>query len=638
MAVFIAAALGLSACGSDGKDGKPGEPGEPGIPGLPGEPPVVTTSAVAKVLDWHFGDNVINVEFSVENQDGVAVEDLDRVELLSTVTDAEGLLADTVSLTYFSGDSNSKGTLTHVGDGVYRLEMPREGVKPESVGIGYIRPGNGNNGMPRTKRIMLTQTEQYAQVRTTDDNKCVTCHGDFTAATGNSAWGWHQHHHALDNDQNIVIVDACLSCHTQTEQKDGGHAKNTMAMIGHGKMSDGEGGKISKGHAALWSNYSMDMKRCSTCHIDDVDFTASINGCTTCHTSLLSEDRVGNIDHSGFTNASCNNCHGPEGYMYAHQNGTARDEALNRYRFELISVVRTNDKSGILVTVNATNVEGQQVDIANITDASPRGWATVMKNGEAMLPGRDDGHVARSVSGMTNADGSYTYLITHAMPYEEGEVLAGGIDGRISYGSKNAPISISNIKQVRRTSSDGLKCLNCHTEGLDGHGSNRGGFDLGGDACTQCHSAYNWTPAKQGEDYVMAWGPLVHNMHFGDYKDGRAVNDMPTTDKTKKVECVACHTGEINLENIAPAVVLNGLDADNVYGITPISANCVSCHSSEPAKAHMLSQGGDFNIAVTPAGIHQGEKGTFTVFDPAPIVESCSVCHSPDRMAEAHQY
>ncbi|WP_226563792.1 multiheme c-type cytochrome [Shewanella chilikensis] len=638
MVMIIAAALGVSACGSDGKDGKPGDPGTPGIPGTPGEPPVVTTSAVAKVLDWHFGDGLVNVEFTVENQDGVPVEDLDKVELLSTVTNAQGFLADTVTMTYFAGESNSKGTLTHQGDGVYTLSMPREGVTSESVGIGYIRPGNGNNGMPRTKRVMLTQTDQYAQVSTTEDAKCVACHGEFTAATGNSTWGWHQHHHALNNDQEVVIVEACLSCHTQTEKKDGGYALNTLAMIGHGKMSDGEGGKVSKGHAALWGNYSMDMKRCSTCHADDVQFTASINGCVTCHTGLFDADRVGNVDHTGFTDASCQTCHGPDGYMYAHKNGAARDEALNRYHFELISVQRSADKSQIEVTVKATDADGKSVDIAAISDATPRGWATIVKHGEAVLPGRDEGHVARSTGGVTNEDGSYTYTIEHAAPYQDGEVLLGGVDGRISYADGNAPITVSNIKDVRRTSSDGMKCLNCHTEGLQGHGGQRGGFDLGGDACTQCHSAYNWAPGKQGEDYPMAWGPLVHNMHFGDYKVKRGVNDMPTTDKNKKVECVACHTGEINLDKVAPAVVLNGLDENSVYGITAISANCVACHSTPAAKAHMSTQGGDFNVAITPSGVHQGEKVEFKVFDPAPIVESCSVCHTPARMAEAHQY
>ncbi|MCL1066029.1 hypothetical protein L2735_04310 [Shewanella olleyana] len=639
IAFIVAATMGISACGSDGKDGQPGAPGQPGEPW---EPPVVTTSAVAKVLNWQYDSGVVNVEFSVENQDGVAVQDLDKVQLMSTIKNEAGLLADTVDVTWVAGDDNAAGTLTHAGEGIYNLTMPHEAATPESIGTGYIRPGNGENGMPRTKRVMFTKTDQYAQVSTTDDAKCVACHGEFEDATGNATWGWHQHHHAIDNDQEVVIVEACLVCHTQTEKQDGGWAQNTMAMLGHGLLADGEGGRIASGHASLGTSYSMDKYRCSTCHVDDVVFTASLNACATCHADLQDADKDLAVNHSNFTDLDCATCH--TSFQHEHENGANRDEALNRYNFEVISVVRSEDQASIEVTVTATDVEGKPVDIASLTDASPRGWATMMKHGEAILPGRDEGHVARSTDGFTGENGQYTYIIEHALPFEEGEVLVGGVDGRISYTHRwgypaNAPISVSNIKDVRRTSSDGMKCLSCHTEGLDGHGSARGGFDLGGDACTQCHSAYNWAPGKQGEDYAMAWGPLVHNMHFGAYKQDRGLNDMPTTDRNMPVDCQACHTGDIDLENVAPAVVLNGMDEASVYGITAITANCSTCHTGDAAKNHMMQQGGDFDVVVTPDGVHQGENGDgFAIFDPAPITESCSVCHTPARMADAHQY
>ncbi|MDO6617745.1 hypothetical protein [Shewanella sp. 6_MG-2023] len=645
VALLVATALGMSAC-NDGKDGNDGLPGDPGAPWVP---PVVTTSAVAKVMEWQYADGLVNVEFSVENQDGVPVEDLDKVQLMSTIKNEAGLLADTVDVTWVAGDDNAPGTLTHAGDGIYNLSMPHEAATSESIGTGYIRPGNGENGMPRTKRVMFTKNDHYAQVSTTDDAKCVACHGEFEDATGNATWGWHQHHHALDNDQEVIIVEACLVCHTQTEQKDGGWAQNTMAMLGHGKLADGEGGKISSGHASLGTSYSMDKYRCSTCHIDDVVFTASLNGCATCHADLQDADKDLAVNHSNFTDLDCATCH--NSFQHDHENGKARDEALNRYKFEVFSVVRSEDKTAIEVTATATDSEGKPVDILAITDASPRGWATVVKNGEAVLPGRDEGHVARSVDAMAGENGEVIYIIEHALPYVEGEVLFGGVDGRITYtarwGAENgasAPISVSNIKDVRRTTSDGMKCLTCHTEGLQGHGGQRGGFDLGGDGCAQCHSAYNWAPGKTQDDgtigdYAMAWGPLVHNMHFGAYKQDRGLNDMPTTDKNMPVDCQACHTGMIDLEDVAPAVVLNGMDESSVYGITAISANCATCHTGDAAKNHMIQQGGDFDVAITPeADMHTGESGDFAVFDPAPITESCSVCHSPARLAEAHNY
>ncbi|WP_144206863.1 multiheme c-type cytochrome [Shewanella donghaensis] len=643
VAFAVIAAMGLSAC-SDGDDGKDGLPGDPGIPW---EPPVITTSAVAKVLSWEYGSGVVNVEFSVINQDGIAVEDLDRVQLFSTIKNDAGLLADTVDVTYFEGEDSSAGTLSHNGEGIYSLVMPQDSATESSIGTGYIRPGNGNNGMPRTKRVMFTKTDQYAQVTTTDDAKCVSCHGAFEEATGNSVWGWHQHHHALDNEQEIVIVEACIVCHTQTEQKDGGWAENTMAMFGHGKLADGEGGKNYSGHSALWSNYSMDMKRCSTCHMDDVEFTASINGCASCHTNLQDPDREGaKVDHSTFTEGSCISCHNIDGFYYEHENATDRDEALSRYTVEIVSVLRNaDDDTKIEVTVKATDIDGKYVDLTVVADSEDtlNGWATVMKNGEAMLPGRDEGHVARATGVVAGDNDEYIYTIEHALPYVEGEVLFGGIDGRAYYddGAKRAPVTASNINDVRRSSSDGLKCLTCHTEGLDGHGSARGGLDLGGDACVQCHSAYNWAPGKGSEDYAMAWGPLIHNMHFGVYNEERELGNMPTTDRNKPVDCTSCHTGEINLDNVAPATVLNGLDEASVYGITPISANCASCHSGDSAKNHMSQQGGDFNVAITPDSMmHAGEDGAgYAVFDPAVTnSESCSVCHTPARLAEAHQF
>lgn len=640
LAFLVAAAMGMTACGGeDGKDGLPGEPGEPGAPWVP---PVVTTSAIAKVITWQYTDGVVNVEFSLVNQDEIPVEDLDKVQLMSTIKNEAGLLADTVDVTWIADDENAPGTLTHLGEGIYNLSMPHENATPESIGTGYIRPGNGANGMPRTKRVMFTKNDHYAQVSTTDDAKCVACHGEFEDATGNATWGWHQHHHALDNDQEVVIVEACLVCHTQTEKEDGGWANNTMAMLGHGlKYIDGV--KQASGHAALGSNYSMDKYRCSTCHIDDVVFTASLNGCATCHDDLQDPDKDLAVNHSNFNDLDCASCH--NSFQHDHENGTNRDEALNRYKFEVVTVARSEDKATIEVTAKATDSEGKVVDILAIeaTDAQPSGWATVMKNGEAMLPGRDAGHVARSISTRAGDDNTTVYIIEHALPYEEGEVLFGGVDGSVHYTHRwgypaKAPISVSNVKDVRRTSSDGLKCLSCHTEGLDGHGSKRGGFDLGGDSCVQCHSAYNWEHAKQGEDYPMAWGPFVHNMHFGAYKEGRDLSDMPTTDRNMPVDCQACHTGLIDLDDVAPAVVLNGMDEAGVYGITAITANCSTCHTGDSAKNHMIQQGGEFNVPVVPVGSHTGEGADYAIFDPAPITESCSVCHTPARLAESHKF
>ncbi|MBY5993578.1 multiheme c-type cytochrome [Ferrimonas balearica] len=636
-ALAAACLLGLAGC--DGKDGRDGADGEDGAPGAPWEPPVITTSASAQVLDWHFGDGYVQAQVEVLNQDGVGVDNMAQIEVVATVVDSDGQLHTTLRETYKATDEQPIGELEYQGEGVYTITMPFEAATATASGNGYVRPGNIN--FPRTKRVMLPLD---AAVATTDDAKCVACHGDFTAASGNSTWGWHQHHHALDNDGEVVIVEACMTCHTHTEAQDGGYAMNTMAMIGHGKMADGEGGKVSKGHAALWGNYSMDMKRCSTCHMDDVVFSATINGCVTCHSNLMDPDRDGH-NHSSYTNADCAACHDEGNFKYyEHQNGAARDEALNRYDVELLSIVRSADKSTVEVTVSAIDADGNTVDLANLAPVegetsadTPRGWATVMKHGEAFLPGRDAGHVARSQAIVDNGDGSFTYLVTHVAAYEEDEVLVGGIDGRIYYGGgSRAPITVSNIHEVRRTGADGAKCLSCHTEGLDGHGSQRGG-ELGGDACTQCHSAYNWEHSKAGLDRVQAWGPFMHSIHTGSYYEDRDVT-MPTTDRNKKVECVACHTGEINLENVAPAVVLSGLTEDSVYGITPISATCASCHTSVQAKAHMSHQGGDFNVPVAPAGMHSGESGDFALFDPAPAVEACAVCHKPDRIAEAHQY
>ncbi len=633
---MIAAALGISAFGID-----PVEANQPAVQSVVASSAVtasVTTSATAKVLDWHYGTGQVQVEFSVVNQDGIPIEDLDRVQLVTTLTNQHGNLAETFDLTYFAGEEKSVGSLNHQGGGIYQLTMPVDSATPESTGIGYIRPGNGKNGMPRTPRIMLTKTDQFAQVSTTEDAKCVACHGEFDSASGSSAWGWHQHHYALDNEQQVVIIESCLTCHTETEKKDGGWANNTLAMIGHGMMSDGEGGKAPRGHANLSSNYSMDLARCSSCHKDNVEFKPTINGCVSCHTDLFDSNRAGKKDHIGLTNSDCTSCHASGELDDQHLNGSVRDEALNRYHFEMISVQRSEDKATIEVTVKATNASGDTVDISAIKDASPRGWATIIKHGEALLPGRDEGHVARSIGGNNNADGSHTYIIQHAPAYTEGEVLAGGVDGRINYANGSAPISVSNIKEVRRASSDGMKCLNCHTEGLQGHSGQRGGFDLGGDACTQCHSAYNWSQDKEGKDTVLAWGPFVHNIHFGEYQEQRVLSKLPTTDKNMPAQCVACHTGDIDLKNVAPAIVLNGANADSVYGITPIAANCSTCHTGDEAKKHMISKGANFSVEVNASGVHTGEKGEFTVFDPAPFTERCAKCHEPIDMAEAHKY
>ncbi|GLP96529.1 hypothetical protein [Paraferrimonas sedimenticola] len=323
LATMLSAVFALGAC-SDGKDGAQGPQGPQG-PEAP-KPPLVISSAQAQVLEWSYGDGTVNVTFALQNQDGENIETLDRVQLMSTVTDENGMLANTIDVTYQVGSDTSVGTLEHTGDGVYSLVMPQEGVSADSTGIGYVRPGwkSANDGIPRTKRIMFNESDNLAKVQTTDDAKCVACHGEFDAASGNSTWGWHQHHHGLDNDQNVVVVEACSVCHTDVQKENGGWANNTLAMFGHGKKFDADNGMAYSGHSALWSNYSMDMKRCSTCHMDDVVFTATINGCATCHTSLQDPDNGLAVDHSGFTDANCTACHNADGgFYYDHSNSSS---------------------------------------------------------------------------------------------------------------------------------------------------------------------------------------------------------------------------------------------------------------------------------------------------------------------------
>ena len=168
------------------------------------------------------------------------------------------------------------------------------------------------------------------------------------------------------------------------------------------------------------------------------------------------------------------------------------------------------------------------------------------------------------------------------------------------------------------------KCNNCH-EQLQLHGGNRNGDPQG---CLVCHNSSGGFSDDATIAGPIMLGSMVHNIHAG---------NMPRfadiTYPQSLANCEACHLpGSYNAARAAALPISTGPGADvNLYTDdtwnSATAGTCGTCHDSDQARAHMVQNGGAFDVA--------GGK-TLT---PSSATEACTVCHGagrPQDTAEAH--
>ena len=416
--------------------------------------------------------------------------------------------------------------------------------------------------------------------------------------------------------------------------------------------------------ASNW-RFTVNRATCGSCH-DDVNFATGLN-------------------HNGIaaTDDTCTSCHGPNSSVLSVQTAHRIPEqaAAEKFAYEVLNVVDTAPGQLPTVTIRvvdptngnaaydikAANGPFQNssaslaVDVAFSTrpDFTNTGSGSATPTtGTPAQPIRIDfkttavpdpafpgGFKATSTLPIpATASGSGEALIEGRPAVD---VNADGTLERLAVTSVGKPFGITDASPVPyRQIVDIAKCNDCHQE-LTLHGSSRTGNT---ELCATCHNpdATDISRRVAGSNCEVVTGTLndqtidlkvmIHAIHAGEFGGGFKVCGFNNTgyDFThvkypgKLENCEGCHVPGTYYppdSNMALATTIDaGADRSTPVGdvaITPATAACSSCHSSDTARQHMLLNGGSFDA------IKAADSTT-----PAAPIETCGNCHGEGKAAD----
>ncbi len=428
------------------------------------------------------------------------------------------------------------------------------------------------------------------------------------------------------------------------------------------------------------SNWRQVVNRasCGTCHRDDPDDD---------RWNFQIQDGQHPAGLQFNDDSQCLNCHGPDatlGISVAEVHAIPEQQALENFQYEVLDVANTAPGENPTVTIRVSNpTDGTNYDILDPAGPFQVGssrlnvdisWDVVRlgnldPNDDLARPA-DSGppfppitvgfQDAASVT--DNGDGTFSATAAEVIPTGiEGSGLA-AIEGRaavdIDGSLTNLPVAGEDIftfaitdsePQPRPTIANIDKCNDCH-QNLALHGENRSGST---EVCSTCHNA-NATDIQRrvdaasecvtelgADDETIDMKVMVHAIHAGTigicgYRDS-AHPYFDVVYPGQLNNCEGCHEPGTYYPVDADERLATSIDAgpgglaatadrstltDDV-AISPNSAVCSACHTSDLARQHMIQNGGDFEAGKDDNGniISSG-------------VETCSLCHGPGRSAD----
>ncbi|MGI1985760.1 multiheme c-type cytochrome [Shewanella glacialipiscicola] len=681
LAYLVALALtgALVGCGSDGDDGAPGAPGIPGTPGVPGAPggpgtpPPVTNSTMTnvKVINYSFEEGSISYEFEVTDENNNPIKGLLNAQAKVAALTDKGFITNRteadkngiVDNVYIGGEGTQATTgaeLTALADGHYQFKVPMKGVNPSTEGIVWLRVG-GNDGIATSKPLVVNKPEG---THSTTTDSCYSCHVDYATSPRR-----HASYVATGMDSEVTFVEGCLVCHGSVSRavvnaegfSTGSYATNTLSKIGH------------INHQDFTKDFSV--QNCTSCHVEaPKNINVAGPGCIDCH------------DSGGVPGAVIPSNGADLRILHESKAGITERKAIRaKYKVALSTPVKVDDIStktdhyapttaamtvnapGWCTTLTVKDIDGNLVNIKDkfnyttvFNAAKPIVYAGAYlhsyENGSLVgRPGNrtnyyygynTDGtknicHLLTDISAV-NANYAYSARVTFStagwMEYDgnqryqsNGSLRANGYDGSmgVSFTAYSDVVNPTTELKVsgfeRREIVSATSCTTCHNDATAFH--KNGAFDDGGNSCIACHdNGMARTSAALGAGF----GPMVHSWHWG---NGANVGEMKADGTQAKTangagainpvtSCVACHAKAIDLDNIPNQYIL---EPGNKM-TSPVTANCYACHTSDSAKAHMASNGGEISVPSVADWFKQ------------PTSESCAVCHDTGKSAGIDKY
>jgi len=689
---LVATSMLLAACeGSRGPSGPEGPAGPPGPPGAPGG----VSIGDAKVINATIGGVTISsppiIEFRLADGSGNPVLGLPpsavsfKLAKLVPGTDGNpsawqsyinrveqpGVGPGTEAKTQATTESGARGQLVDHADGSYtytfaldisnvtepvsvsyqptlthRASLEIRGFAPVRNPVFDWRPSDGATDGIFTREIVATANCNACHENLSlhggarfEVRDCVTCHnpGSADANSGNTVdlpVMTHKIHMGASLPSVVSGGDYCIYGFGDS-QHCYGDVVFPQAITNCGACHNAD--DPATPDAADWFRKPSDDV-CGACH-DDVDFATGIN-----HGPGIPA-----------SNSECATCHvGDSGSSIevrkAHRNRAT--ERRDNYSFNILNVDFSGPGTAPLVTFSVTDPANDDApyDLDNdpeLTASSLRffvAWNTVdfsnVGNGQSNAqPARTDVYAGGVLQATNNGDYTYSLTLGTVAPAAVGTgsiVFEGGVsstDGTVPVTSSFKYFGITDDPSkpvARRTAVDIERCNACHGF-VSFHG---GGRNNRIEDCQICHNA---NAARSGTPSA---GPMdikhfIHRKH--------AVDSIRYPQQIN--HCTACHTSDgfypVTSDSGVLATSFNrGTDPNDPTDnnrVSPNSAVCSVCHTSADAHAHMIGNGGSFDMCQELDGTARqridmcGPGGNKTG---SLVMEACTVCHGPGRIAD----
>jgi OmcA/MtrC family decaheme c-type cytochrome len=573
--------------------------------------------------------------------------------------------------------ADSGGTFTQVGDGVYQYTFATRAPSGFDAGathtIGVYGSRNlrdfdlGTNYASATFNFVPNGSAVTNVRDVVRSAACNRCH-DQISAHGGSRRG----------------VEMCVLCHTpQTLDPDTGNTVDLKVMIhkihAGSSLPSVQAGKPYQiiGFSPTpvdWSTvvYPADVRRCETCHRQDLNATQATNYltkpsravCGSCHDDV---DFATGKNHAGGqigplnSDALCATCHIPQGEVDfdASIKGAhtipAESTLLSGIAVQMTKISNGTAGSKPVVEFTVNDGSGNPLPLSKLASlsftlagpASDYGYTSF--GADVTTPG----YVSESAltAAACGTSGSCTYTFTHAIPADARGTYSIGVEARrtevvlagstkqrsIQYGAKNQVMSFSvdgSPVAPRRTVVATEKCNGCHVS-LSLHGTLRNQTEY----CVLCHNPSQTDSARRPsatnpEDKAappqgVNFNLLVHRIHTGeklaeagrsyvvvgfggshnDFSDVRYPAMSPTGSPGDTRNCSMCHVG--GSETNLPTGKNQVTDPQGpINPIQPISSACTGCHVDIPTASHALGNTTQLGESCT---VCHGATGDFAV-------------------------
>jgi OmcA/MtrC family decaheme c-type cytochrome len=499
----------------------------------------------------------------------------------------------------------------------------------------------------------------------TDITYCVTCHNpsSIDGETAAEPWGGtvdmtemtHKIHYGIELANGYFIVGFGGSVIDYSEVVFPQDVRNCQTCHDESNPNTPDAG--------LWLDVA-NRAACGSCH-DDIDW-----------------DNGGHPGNLTFTDdTQCLDCHGPNATV---NNGEVRTEiahlipadiASEAFQYNIIDAMNTGVGETPTVMFSVTdptngdapyNIQSDP-EFTNCAGGTSRLAVTVSWDTTDYTNTGSGEDSAQPISlnpltacgGTSTDEGGGVFSVTSpvAIPATVSGTLAVTIDGhpaveidgvaeRIAVTNAIEYYPITDPEPVPRRNAVAIeKCNDCHNR-LAMHGNNRTDEPEG---CVTCHNP-NATDSRQrvantdctnelGDDDVsIDMKYMIHAMHAGGatgvpyevcgFRNSVHVYDFVYPGRLNN--CEGCHEPgayyPVEPSEILGTTVSVGADpaspTDDVV-ISPNSAVCVGCHTTDQARQHMIQNGGDFEAT---------KAADSTLISAG--VETCGLCHGPGRSVD----